>query len=78
MIRPDATCREARRRDPPASRRAPFTDPDAWSDDTFVDRADDIRAIVDAIAHDSGLAARVDLDRLALVGHSLGGYTVVG
>jgi predicted dienelactone hydrolase len=75
----DATCREARRRERPPSQKAPaFTHPDAWTDDTFVDRADDIRAVVDAIAHDTQLASRLDLDRVALVGHSLGGYTVVG
>jgi predicted dienelactone hydrolase len=56
----------------------PFQNPEAWSDQTFVDRADDIRAILDAIAHDNDLAARVDMSRLALTGHSLGGYTVVG
>ena len=56
----------------------PFQNPEAWSDRTFVDRADDVRAVLDAIAHDRDLAARVDVGRVALAGHSLGGYTVVG
>jgi predicted dienelactone hydrolase len=56
----------------------PFQNPEAWNDRTFVDRADDVRAVLDAIAHDRDLAARVDVGRIALAGHSLGGYTVVG
>jgi len=56
----------------------PFQNPDAWTDRTFADRADDVRAVLDAITHDRELARDVDVQRLALVGHSLGGYTVVG
>ncbi len=75
----DATCRGAHSGRRTSSGRAPsFAKPEAWTDSTFIDRAEDIRAVVDAIAHDSALASRVDLDRLALAGHSLGGYTVVG
>jgi predicted dienelactone hydrolase len=76
----DATCRGAHSGQPRAgSHRTPsFFKPEAWSDSSFVDRAEDVRAVIDAIARDSALASRLDLDRLALVGHSLGGYTVVG
>jgi len=49
-----------------------------WSDDDFRDRADDVRRIVAALPGDSRFRGRVDTSRLALVGHSLGGYTVLG
>lgn len=41
------------------------------------DRADDIRLLVGVIGVDPRLAARADLTRLGLVGHSLGGYAVL-
>ena len=57
---------------------APFGDPQSWTDQSFVDRRDDIRAIQQAIATSPEFAGRVDLSRLGYVGHSLGGYTVIG
>jgi predicted dienelactone hydrolase len=57
---------------------APFRDPQSWSDRSFIDRRDDIRAIQDAIATSPEYASRVDLNRVGYIGHSLGGYTVVG
>ena len=49
-----------------------------WSDDDFRDRADDIRKVVTALPGDARFRDVVDVGRLALVGHSLGGYTVLG
>ena len=49
-----------------------------WSDEDFRDRADDVRRIVAALPNDARFHDRVDISRLALVGHSLGGYTVLG
>jgi dienelactone hydrolase len=57
---------------------APFREPEQWSDRSFADRRDDIRAIQQALATTAPYAARVDLARLGYIGHSLGGYTVVG
>jgi dienelactone hydrolase len=57
---------------------APFRQPQSWSDRSFVDRRDDIRAIQHALATSPEFASRVDLNRLGYIGHSLGGYTVVG
>jgi predicted dienelactone hydrolase len=57
---------------------APFQKPDEWNDGTYRDRADDIRRLIDALRNDVHLPARADLGRLALAGHSLGGYTVLG
>ena len=56
----------------------PFRQPEQWSDRSFADRRDDIRAIQDALRTSPELASRVDLTRLGYIGHSLGGYTVVG
>ena len=56
----------------------PFGNPLSWSDKTFADRRDDIRAIQQALATSPEFVGRVDLTRLGYVGHSLGGYTVVG
>jgi predicted dienelactone hydrolase len=49
-----------------------------WSDNDFRDRADDIRTVVEALSDDPHYRGIADLSRLALVGHSLGGYTVLG
>jgi pimeloyl-ACP methyl ester carboxylesterase len=50
----------------------------SWDDTTFRDRADDLRNLIAAIRAEPRFAARADFARLALVGHSLGGYTVLG
>jgi dienelactone hydrolase len=55
-----------------------FTAPERWSERTYDDRADDIRAVLEAIAGTPEFASRADLSRIGLVGHSLGGYTVLG
>jgi predicted dienelactone hydrolase len=56
----------------------PFRGPDKWSDATYRDRADDIRNLIAAIARDQHFGGIVDMSRLGLCGHSLGGYTVLG
>ena len=70
----DANCsfnREARE-----ERRSPATS-DGMSSDAYADRARDISAALDALAADPQLSAHADLSRVALAGHSLGGYTVL-
>jgi predicted dienelactone hydrolase len=49
-----------------------------WTDADYRDRADDIRAIVAALPRDARFSDKIDIGRLALAGHSLGGYTVLG
>lgn len=49
-----------------------------WTDDDYRDRAEDVRTVVDALAHDSRFTVSANARRVALVGHSLGGYTVLG
>ena len=56
----------------------PFRDPGKWNESSYRDRADDIRRLVGAIGTDNRFRLRTDLSRVALAGHSLGGYTVLG
>ena len=49
-----------------------------WDETTFRDRADDMRNLIAAIRTEPRFAARADFTQLGLVGHSLGGYTVLG
>jgi predicted dienelactone hydrolase len=56
----------------------PFQHPELWSDTTYRDREEDIQRLLQAIEKDERFASRVDLSRLGLSGHSLGGYTVLG
>ena len=77
----DARCRLGGRRRSgagPPRPAIPFRDAARWSDATYDDRAEDIRAVRRAAAEHPHLAGRLDAARVGLVGHSLGGYTVVG
>jgi pimeloyl-ACP methyl ester carboxylesterase len=56
----------------------PFRGAEQWNDSSYRDRANDIRRLIDAIRTDERYRSRADLSRLALAGHSLGGYTVLG
>jgi dienelactone hydrolase len=58
--------------------QVPFLDVAAWNDTTYRDRADDIRHLIEALKADEHWRHRADWTRLGLVGHSLGGYTVLG
>jgi predicted dienelactone hydrolase len=73
----DATCRGGLARLTRQLHTA-LRNPDQWNEDAFRDRAEDIRHLVDALGTDERFHARADLTRLALAGHSLGGYTVLG
>lgn len=57
---------------------APFTIPTVWSDTTWHDRREDIVAIWEALRHDPAFADRIDRTKLAVMGHSVGGYTALG
>jgi predicted dienelactone hydrolase len=70
----DARC-GARRGTAPA---VPFRLPAEWSDATYVDRANDLLAVHGALQASATYAKRLDFSRVGYVGHSLGGYTVVG
>jgi predicted dienelactone hydrolase len=56
----------------------PFGLPADWSDATYVTRANDILAVHGALQASPAFAGRLDFSRVGYVGHSLGGYTVIG
>jgi len=57
----------------------PFRDPREWTDATYADRAQDIENLLNALNADPHYrAAPFDWDHVGLLGHSLGGYTVMG
>lgn len=49
-----------------------------WSDSTYKYRRDDIVHLLDALHKDPKWNSQIDWSKLALCGHSLGGYTVLG
>jgi predicted dienelactone hydrolase len=70
----DARC-GTRGATPPA---VPFGQPAEWSDATYQDRANDVLAVHGALQASPTFSKRLDFSRVGYVGHSLGGYTVVG
>ena len=55
-----------------------FLHPEQWTEATYRNRADDVRRLVAGLYDDERFRDRADWSRLALVGHSLGGYTALG
>ena len=53
-----------------------FWEPEKWNEATFKYRADDVRLVEEAARADDRFR-RADWSRPGLVGHSLGGYTVL-
>ena len=57
----------------------PFRKENEWSETTYRDRARDIEAVLDALPATTELAKiPMDLKRIGIAGHSLGGYTALG
>lgn len=56
----------------------PFRNPEVWTDKTESDRKDDVLFALSSMLDDRQYAPYVDLDRMGLIGHSLGGYTMLG
>jgi predicted dienelactone hydrolase len=55
-----------------------FNKADKWSDQVYADRREDILKMLEAIAKDERWKEKIDWTRVALCGHSLGGYTALG
>ncbi len=55
-----------------------FMFPRRWTDQSEIDRMRDLREVLRLVADDPQLARIVDLSHVGAVGHSLGGYTVIG
>jgi dienelactone hydrolase len=54
-----------------------FLNPESWSDGTYADRRDGLHEVRTGLLTHPTLATSIDPARVALVGHSLGGYTVL-
>ncbi len=54
-----------------------FRKPEQWNDSTFKDRGDDIKRLIAALHKDPRWNLYIDWTKVALAGHSLGGYTVL-
>lgn len=52
--------------------------PQRWSDKNYRDRAADITNLLNALHSDASWNNQIDWSRVALAGHSLGGYTMLG
>jgi predicted dienelactone hydrolase len=56
----------------------PFRDPQQWDESTFADRAHDVERLLDALGKDPRYhSPPFDWQHVGLIGHSLGGYTVL-
>ncbi len=63
----------------PAGRpEEPFRDASQWNENTYSERRDDVLALEGALKLDRRYASRLDFSRMGYLGHSLGGYTVLG
>jgi dienelactone hydrolase len=49
----------------------------AWDDTAYEDRGEDIARLLKALEDDPNWSKRIDWSKVALAGHSLGGYTVL-
>jgi len=56
----------------------PFTDPGAWTPATEKSRREDIQALLDFAVSQAPYKDAIDPGRVALMGHSLGGYAALG
>lgn len=55
-----------------------FKQADQWSDKTYLDRHNDVVNLIAALRADPKWNSEINWNELALCGHSLGGYTVLG
>lgn len=55
-----------------------FLKPERWTAATHADRRRDISRVIDWALADRRIAPAIDADRIGAIGHSLGGYAVLG
>jgi len=75
-VHQDSRCNQANQGAITGQPKISFFSPEAWSDQSYVDRRDDIKKIIDALEADPRYQS-LDWDHLGMAGHSLGGYTAL-
>ena len=55
-----------------------FLEPDRWTERSQRDRLLDLRTVIDLVEKDTQLGPAADVQRIGIVGHSLGGYAAIG
>ena len=77
---PDAYCGEAFKKAffSTPDREANFSDNEAFNPDIYRGRVVDINILIEKLSQNNDLKSRVEWDNIGLIGHSLGGYTVLG
>jgi predicted dienelactone hydrolase len=73
----DARCAGAHADDGAFSLRQ-FFEPETWNDTNYIDRRDNLVDLLNTLRQDARFSGRIDFSRIGLLGHSLGGYTVLG
>jgi predicted dienelactone hydrolase len=71
------TVEPERGRHRPAPQTSVFK-PDIWDDTTFIDRRNDLEAVIASLLSNHEFQQVIDAQAIGAAGHSLGGYTVVG
>jgi dienelactone hydrolase len=75
----DATCSaDGSRSGNEATSLSEFRDPETWTDQKYADRKNDIQALITALVSDAVLGRVINAEAIGGVGHSLGGYTIMG
>jgi uncharacterized protein (TIGR03437 family) len=75
----DATCSAAGTGSgEPTVSQAPFTQPETWSDQSFANRRADVVSVINGMLASAVFGRLIDPHRIAGMGHSLGGYTMLG
>jgi len=55
-----------------------FLNPGGWTDATYIDRKNDVEQLINALVGGGPFGGIIDANRIAVSGHSLGGYTALG
>jgi dienelactone hydrolase len=62
----------------PPEPQQPFTNPSAWTAQTYYDRRVDIENTINGMLASPAFGPMIDPQRISGMGHSLGGYTILG